>query len=334
MTPFKCFKSALLCLPLLVQMPTANAVDFNLLKNIADAINNSVNATSQTTTQTASGDDKSSGGRMRDTPLSGLLAGGGGEWPRVALTINQLPEWFYSDLSKKGHYDSNDCIVVSFTVWESAGKAKSYDNIRFCGNDIVLDTPYAKLSLWSGFGSARKTDNTGKQRSAGPLPPERLFPNKTGLDMFFPGHGSFYLGGIMATLGYNWNESQDYRFWVVDLPNQAQSKRGETITTLAVKTESSAKSERTEQVASKCTPRHFTQQKFDRIARGMSIEQVNQLIGCQFDPGYNQNSSTSKMRMWAAEDKGLVAAYAIRVNFDSSGKVAGHDSYYKTADGF
>lgn len=294
------------------------------MNNIGDALNSKI--------QKSSADSNVS--HLRDTPLKGVLSGNMGEWPRVALTINSLPKWFYDDLLKKGQYGSNDCIVVSFAIWESATKFKSFDNIKFCGDDIVKETPYGDLYIWSNFGSAQKTQNSGTKRTAGPLPPERLFPNKTGLTAFFPMHGSFYLGGIMETLGYNWKESGDYRFWVVDLPTQAQSMRGETIATPTVNITQSLNSSNTGQVAKSCTPSNFTQQKFDQIARGMTIDQVNQLLGCSFDPYYNQNSGKNKMRMWVAESKGLVAAYAIRVNFDKNNRVFGPDGVFKTADGF
>ena len=72
------------------------------------------------------------------------------------------------------------------------------------------------------FSPASARSKSGAKRTHGPMPPERLFTNKPGLDMFFQLNGSYFVGSIMATLGYNWKEPSDYRFWIVNVPTQSE----------------------------------------------------------------------------------------------------------------
>ena len=168
--------------------------------------------------------------RLNDTGLKGIFnAASSVEWPRLAVTINTLPKWFYymPPSGMPGKYSPSDCINISITAWQNKKTSKTYDNIDFCGDDIISETPFADVGLtWKSFGMASTTSNTGGMRTRGPLPPQRLFPNKPGLDMFFHLNGDYYVGSIMATLGYNWKEPQDFRFWVVNLPTQEESVRG------------------------------------------------------------------------------------------------------------
>lgn len=164
--------------------------------------------------------------KLRDTDLKDILSRSTtGKWPRVAVTINKLPTWFYEmpPAGQPGRYSYKDCINISVTAWQDMKHSKNYNNMDFCGNDIVTETPFSDVGLiWKNFGLVSSSPNTGTQRTRGPLPPSRLFPNSPGLDMFFQLNGSYYVGSIMATLGYNWKEPQDYRFWIVNVPTQAE----------------------------------------------------------------------------------------------------------------
>lgn len=168
------------------------------------------------------------GGRihLRDTDLKNIIGKStSADWPRIAVTINNLPKWFYGmpPSRKQGIFSPRDCMNVSITAWTSATKSKTYDRIDFCGDDIVYDTPFSDVGLgWRSFGMA-SGKNTGAQRTSGPTPPAKLFPNKPGVDSFFLLNGNYFLGSLMATLGYNWQEPQDARFWVVTAPTQAET---------------------------------------------------------------------------------------------------------------
>ncbi|WOD14234.1 hypothetical protein [Paraburkholderia kirstenboschensis] len=68
--------------------------------------------------------------------------------------------------------------------------------------------------------------NTGVRRTMGPTAPQHLFPNNPGTQTFTMLNGSYFLGSIMATIGYNWDNMQDMRFWVVNVPSMQDSKSG------------------------------------------------------------------------------------------------------------
>ena len=200
----------------------------SLLKGVSDSINNAA-AQIQSSAKTGShiNNAESTRKRLRDTELNGIFnTSTTQEWPRIAVTINKLPSWFYSmpPSGMMGQYSQNDCINVSITAWQNNKTEKTFENIDFCGDDIVRETPFSDVGLmWKSFGLV-STTNTGTTRTTGPKPPQRLFPNKPGLDMFFQFNGDYYVGSIMATLGYNWKEPSDYRFWIVNVPTQAESR--------------------------------------------------------------------------------------------------------------
>jgi hypothetical protein len=167
---------------------------------------------------------------LRDTELTGVMKNGDANgWPRVAVNINRLPSWFYlmPPSGTPGRFSAQDCINISVTLWTGPKKSKSFDHIDFCGDDIVYNTSFSNLIVWKNFAFiAGATANTGTRRTMGPLPPQRQFPNNPGTDMFLTLNGNYYLGSIMATIGFNWNEPQDSRFWVVNVPTMQDSKSG------------------------------------------------------------------------------------------------------------
>lgn len=202
--------------------------------SLKEALDNSIGAITHATAPNAKGADaapNTTGGttqrtRLRDTELNGIISKSSSDgWPRIAVKINTLPKWFYSmpPAGMPGQYTARDCMNISVTVWHDQKRSKTYNNVDFCGDDIVRNTPFSDVGImWKNFGII-SGKNTGAQRTNGPTPPSRLFPNKPGLDSFFHLNGSYYVGSIMATVGYNWKEPQDYRFWVVNVPTQAET---------------------------------------------------------------------------------------------------------------
>ncbi|WOD13874.1 hypothetical protein [Paraburkholderia kirstenboschensis] len=171
----------------------------------------------------------SSNPHLHDTPLKDVLANNEKPgWPRVALNINRLPAWFYvmPPSGRPGVYSGQDCINISVTVWQSPKKSKSYDRIDFCGDDIVPNTSFSQVMTWKDMAFSMNGANTGVRRTMGPTAPQHLFPNNPGTQTFTMLNGSYFLGSIMATIGYNWDNMQDMRFWVVNVPSMQDSKSG------------------------------------------------------------------------------------------------------------
>ncbi|MBC3920064.1 hypothetical protein H8L32_21535 [Undibacterium sp. CY18W] len=194
-----------------------------------NAVGNAIVAPVQTGNTKAGSTSTDGRLHLRDIAIKDIIStSGSNEWPRVAVTVNKLPKWFYAipPSGVPGRYSAIDCIAVSLTVWSDPKSAVNYDNIAVCGDDIVRNTPFKDIGLmWKSFGIVSSAQHTGAQRTRGPLPPQHLFPNKPGYDLFFNPNGSYYIGSIMMTLGYNWNEAQDYRFWFVNVPTQADVSR-------------------------------------------------------------------------------------------------------------
>lgn len=203
----------------------------NSLSSVVDSINSGVASLNQ---QVAGIDAHSTtrsvnNPHLRDTPLKDVLANNDKPgWPRVAVNINRLPAWFYDmpPSGQRGVYSARDCINISLTVWESAKRSKSYDHVDFCGDDIVRNVSFSHVMTWKDMALNIDRASTGARRTMGPTAPQHLFPNDPGTQMFTMLNGAYFLGSIMATLGYNWDDMQDTRFWVVNVPSMQDSKSG------------------------------------------------------------------------------------------------------------
>lgn len=66
-------------------------------------------------------------------------------------------------------------------------------------------------------------------------------------------------------------------------------------------------------VSDTCTAANFTAAKFAAIALGMTLDQVNQTIGCKYDAAWNLKSSTFSRYSWLSSPK------VIQVFFDVNG---------------
>ncbi|MCP3711755.1 hypothetical protein M3I54_33200 [Paraburkholderia sp. CNPSo 3274] len=101
-----------------------------------------------------------------------------------------------------------------------------HDHIDFCGDDIVPNTSFSQVVTWKSMAFSTTSANTGARRSMGPTAPQHLFPNNPGTQMFTMLDGSYFLGSILATVGYNWDDMQDTRFGIVKVPSMRDSKAG------------------------------------------------------------------------------------------------------------
>lgn len=66
-------------------------------------------------------------------------------------------------------------------------------------------------------------------------------------------------------------------------------------------------------VSDTCTAANFTAAKFAAITLGMTLDQVNQTIGCKYDPVWNLKSTTFSRYSWLSSPK------VIQVFFDVNG---------------
>ena len=164
---------------------------------------------------------------LRETELAGIFSNLTTEdpWPRVAVSIDELPDWFYDTgsggYSKQGNYGPNDCAVISAVLWTNSKTSKRFDGLLVCGDDMPRNISFKNIGIvWNNFAYADPSDkkHTGGKRTFGPNPPYTLYPNDPASEEFFTLHGNYYLGTIMYTLGYNWNASSDRTFWVVRVP--------------------------------------------------------------------------------------------------------------------
>ena len=87
-------------------------------------------------------------------------------------------------------------------------------------------------------------------------------------------------------------------------------------------------------VADSCTPEMFTIDKFNTIQPGMTLDQVNQVIGCRFDPGEIIRADPVVSYTWLSNANSGVRF--IRVFFDAStNKVTSiFGSNFKSSAGF
>jgi len=201
-----------------------NAINSGL-KNV-NASQTAQNSSAQTQTQTPAPAPAPARTHLRDTELKDIISKSkSADWPRIALTINTLPNGFYDYGPQIGRgFSENYCINISITVWFDQKKSKSFDRMDFCGDDIVSDVPFYQVKHW-GMTQKAFSGTTGSQRTTGPNPPELPFPNLPGNEGVLSHAGAYYLGSIMMVVGYNWREIFDARFWVVKVPTRAEMKQ-------------------------------------------------------------------------------------------------------------
>ncbi|MES2584180.1 MAG: hypothetical protein V4627_15765 [Pseudomonadota bacterium] len=81
-----------------------------------------------------------------------------------------------------------------------------------------------------------------------------------------------------------------------------------------------------------CAYSDFTTAKYNAIQPGMTTDQVNQIIGCKFDPTQTVRSQSFVGHYWVANSGGQIAV--INVLFDATGSNALNSPAFKTSSGF
>lgn len=90
------------------------------------------------------------------------------------------------------------------------------------------------------------------------------------------------------------------------------------------------------QVSETCGPNNFTEAKYNAIVTGMTVDQVNQTIGCKYDPQQTVHGPGFVMRLWL-NTASIAATQMIMVFFDTNGIVLpfpGGGGAYKQSNGF
>jgi hypothetical protein len=72
-------------------------------------------------------------------------------------------------------------------------------------------------------------------------------------------------------------------------------------------------------VSDTCSASNITTANFNAITVGMTLDQVNQTIGCKYDPGASVNSQSYIVRYWRETALGSLAC--IIVWFDPAGNI-------------
>lgn len=303
-------------------------------QTIGDAIRNAV----KTHTDMAAGfpsaqgqgGSTAKGTRLKDTPLDKLFekypaAQSNPEFPKVALSFS-YPDWVVEPDGVIGKMKANQCLQYSAVLWKDAKSSQRFDNLVVCPNEFVRVPHDGLRAIWPSFSIPGKT--SGQVRTDGPTPPHFPFPTDGKSKNWLTYGGVWYLGAVMAGMGYDWNYAEDKRrVWVVKLGDLAP----------APGTDSAAAEDAavaTGAVAATCKSANFTQARYNAIKQGMSLDKVNQALGCAPDPEFTRRSEKMTMYMWQVTEGGLVAAKHVQVFFDGSGTKTLTTPSFKSASGF
>lgn len=277
-----------------------------------------------------------SGKRLQDTPIYKIFekypvtdSHNPPDYPKAAISVS-YPNWLNDGDAIVGRFKPNQCLTYSVTYWANKDAQQTYDNLIICASDLSKVSHSSLRTIWPFFGPSGT--NTGQVRTTGPIPPATPFPTDAASRTFIERGGVFFLGAIMNAMSYDWNFSADSRrVWVVKVGELAtvgdkQNHRA---------SEQIPSSAQNQTVLSKCRPENFSQDRYNRIAVGMTLDTVKQTIGCEPDPDFTQRSATNVMYKWAVTINSLVAAKSIDVFFDPNGtKVKGLGKEFKFASGF
>lgn len=147
-------------------------------------------------------------------------------WPRVAITITGGTKGVFEmiGLGTTPSVKTDDCITYSLKVWTSAAQGKSYPGLKMCADEVyerAKGIPLYQIQIWGVRQFFPNEKTTGSVRTEGPTPPLDHFPSDPALQRRWldsTNNSSGFLGGVLVMLGYNWNDTQDKRVWVVNVP--------------------------------------------------------------------------------------------------------------------
>lgn len=192
------------------------------LKSVVSSINNTaakIQAGTQNSSTPGASEATDQGRKLSDTDLANIFSkypatgDGAPEWPRVAISIQEIPK-----AQLENHYmvhkpQSDECMRYSVKLWLSAKKSEFFKDLELCGSDIVPGVSFSNLMTWKSF---PVTGKTAGQIRTGPTPPYNKLPPSPMLNQWLTNDsGYYYLGSLLYSMGYDWNYAPDSRrVWV------------------------------------------------------------------------------------------------------------------------
>jgi len=162
----------------------------------------------------------------------------GASWPRVALTVSKVSE----NSEKRVDIYSNDaietCMEVSAIVWDSPKSSRTVAPFEFCLQKDALrikgvEAHYGmeqshEVERWLKASNecfdGTQGCSTGFNRTTGPIPPERAYPEsvkKYGRKIEMGAYFGILLDTFMQSMGLDISEGLkaiNKRVWIVSLP--------------------------------------------------------------------------------------------------------------------
>lgn len=170
---------------------------------------------------------------MLDTELAGLFrqhpVTDGSKpplWPRVALSFTSAPKY----ATQGGYFNfarpaPGDCVQFDATLWTDATHSRSFTDLKLCADYFgrIQGLQPGPFMLWPARQAWPFDRNSGSVRGSGPLRPVTNAPLDPSSSGWFK-TGAPFMSFLMATLhqlGYDWNDLNDRRVWVVSVPAAA-----------------------------------------------------------------------------------------------------------------
>lgn len=144
-------------------------------------------------------------------------------WPRVAVTIKSATPGVFN-LSGPQTLTPDDCVVYDVRLWTSPTQSKRFDNLRMCAEGMIEvshGVPMRTLNLMPQFTFHAGQNTTAARRTDGPVPPFYMFPQDIRSAMTWTTTNQntiFFLGAILLSMGYDWDNDFDRRLWIVSVP--------------------------------------------------------------------------------------------------------------------
>jgi hypothetical protein len=152
------------------------------------------------------------------------------KWPRVALTIENMPvdanetwfDWRPGPLpaASVAIAPANYCITISAVVWKSEKSSQRFDHVPYCGRDAKAgDIPDDYAFSLLGWAQVPKTGgkNTGASRTFGPTPPLKSFPSRSIVIDASNTRAGFMFAHLVMSMGLDLTVDylHENRLWVV-----------------------------------------------------------------------------------------------------------------------
>ena len=148
------------------------------------------------------------------------------DWPKVAITFTRFPEIYSEELyfmadPNVGQFDqflSYPIISLKATIWEDKNTKIEIPEFTYLPCDFnTYGMPTADVAMW-GIGSAQALvkENSGYERTAGPLPPQHYLPQSPYSQKTYFEHSSpgiTVVSDILNKIGYDWSKKGDRRVW-------------------------------------------------------------------------------------------------------------------------